>query len=549
MNCSPSQPVGTIHLRVHGAKYIEATRPCVKMQLKDQSEVYGGNDYTVDTSFLFDDPTGDLVITVYDRYSVSMRSDKTARSADDGNGAIVGHIVIPLVSFFTVKGIVKPAQQWYELVPVSQSLQAFGQYRATDPVTRPRLAPLGFLCVSVGIHLNRSIPNVFALYFQGGEHLDPRAPNLWVEPGADRGSKLSIREGSDAPGTIPKPGLEGGSGDKAGFNLLYSGGPVELLLENSARVHGFFNVLPFDLADVGPGPILVLVLIFAYACASIRAWEAPLYLFLFVGIAGGASTLLSPRKKVKLWSEYSREAAATAAVALSNGGSAYRCEPRIETTEQSAYIQVGAASRRDVLRRDFIRLVERADLLVGNVEKFLHLWTFVDARVSVVAYSILLALCVLSSFTIARFGVSGLLFFSGSFAFVGCYMLINADLTGRIDDLCEETEEQIRQALSGDGVPNDGAAVEEVKRVKLKEKIIQAWKLMRRAHHCLMVFWSRVPTRFELEHRQMAGMCCVVDDGREMMDAAAFAGDTIPAAPSDSADQKNSTAGSHLHVE
>jgi hypothetical protein len=514
------------------------------MQLKDQSEVYGGNDYTLDTSFLFDDPTGDLVITVYDKYSVSTRTDKGPRSADDNNGAIVGHIVIPLVSFLTMKGIAKPTQQWYELVPVSKSLQTFGQYRAADPVTRPRLAPLGFLCVSVGIHMNRTIPNVFALYFQGGEHQEPLVPSLWVEP-SGRNQMVRSRDSGESTS-----GLTGGfepTDNGPGFNLLYVGGPVDLLVEKAARVGSFFNILPFNVADIGPGPILVLVLIYAYACASIRAWEVPLYLFLFVGLGGGISTLLKPQKKVKLWSEYSREAAATAVTALSNGGSVYRCEPLIEAAEQSAYVQVGAASRRDLLRRDFIRLVERFDLLVRTAEKLLNLWTFGDARVSIIAYGCLLVLCLLSSFTIARFGVSGLLFWSGSLAFVGGYLLYNADLTSRIDDMCDETEEKIRRVLSGEQGAEGGE--EEVKRVKLKEKIIQAWKLMRRAHRCLVVFWSRVPTRFELEHRQMASMCCVVDDGREMMDAAAFIGETIT--PSTSADQKTGAAvvDNKLHTE
>lgn len=98
----------------------------------------------------------------------------------------------------------------------------------------------------------------------------------------------------------------------------------------------------------------------------------------------------------------------------------------------------------------------------------------------------------------------------GSLFILCFYMIINADLTSKIDDLCDETEEDIRQSKANN---------HEVKRLQLKEKIILAWKLLRFGYRCLIVFWSRVPTTYELEHRQIASMCRVVEDGREMMDA------------------------------
>lgn len=527
----PSLPIGTVNLRLHGGKFIEATRPCVKMQLKEQSEVYCGNDYTLETSFIFDCPTADIVVTVYDKYAVNIRSsEKGTRNADDNNGAIVGHILIPLVQFLTLKGVAQPTPQWYELLPVSKSLQTTGHYRAAHPIVRTRIVPLGFLCVSVDVTLNANIPNVFMLYFQGAEHEDPLAPNLWVEQ--SDGSDSSATASGSGGGRGRQKSVDGESaGDTgvlpAGYNLLYANGPVDLLLDNLVKIHEYQNVLPFELSEIGPAPIAILIAVYSFACMSIRAWEIPLYLFLFVAVLGGCSSLLKPRPKVKLWSEYARDTAAAAAQACASGGSVYRCPPRIDDVEQSAYLQVGAASRRDIMRRDFIRVVERFDLLVTNIEKFFNLWNFVDARVSVVAYAVLLLICLVSSIMIGRLGVAGYLWVSGSVGLITFYLLVNADLTGRIDDLCEEEEERIRESLAENS---------DNKRLKLKEKIIQAWKVLRILHHCIIVFWSRVPTRFELEHRAMAALCRVVEEGREMMDASQHAASMELAV--DSADKK-----------
>ena len=73
-----------------------------------------------------DSPTSDIVITVYDKFSVSARNNVTfsvsQNGKDDNNGAMIGQVVIPLVTFLTTKGVVKPEPQWYEVLPPSRAL-------------------------------------------------------------------------------------------------------------------------------------------------------------------------------------------------------------------------------------------------------------------------------------------------------------------------------------------------------------------------------------------------------------------------------------------
>ena len=98
----------------------------MQFQVKDQSEIYTGDDYTLETAFLVDSPTSDIVITVYDKFSVSARNNVTfsvsQNGKDDNNGAMIGQVVIPLVTFLTTKGVVKPEPQWYEVLPPSRAL-------------------------------------------------------------------------------------------------------------------------------------------------------------------------------------------------------------------------------------------------------------------------------------------------------------------------------------------------------------------------------------------------------------------------------------------
>ena len=282
---------------MHGGKYIEATRPSVKIQLKDQSEVYGGNDYTLETAFIFDCPTSDLVITVYDKFAVNMRPNSLARGRDDNNGTIIGHILIPLVQFFSMSGIKKATQQWYELLPPSKSLQTIGHYRASMPLIRTRIEPLGFICVSVGIALNTSIDNVFAMYFQGAEHLAPLSQLGFdlndgtfaaaeQEVKARRKSVDSDSKNSDSSSFIMSNAPLDGNDSNTSNNLLNNNGPVDLLLTNTTNLKDVVTFLPFNLVDIGLGPVLIICLVYGCACISISAWELPLYTFFMVLLVG-----------------------------------------------------------------------------------------------------------------------------------------------------------------------------------------------------------------------------------------------------------------------
>lgn len=134
------------------------------------------------------------------------------------------------------------------------------------------------------------------------------------------------------------------------------------------------------------------------------------------------------------------------------------------------------------------------------------------------AYGILFAGCFMSSLVIAQLGLSVFLFILGSFILIASYLLNNAALTTRIDTIVDEVEENIlREETEGEDTPTAVAAV------TLKEVLITSWKRCQYVHHMLSVFWSRVPTRFTVEHRLIAARSCVVEDGREMMDAAQLA--------------------------
>lgn len=99
---------------------------CVQFQVKEQSEIYTGDDYVLETAFLVDSPTSDIVITVFDKFSVSARNNVTfsvsQNGKDDNNGAMIGQVVIPLVSLLTTNGVAKPEPQWYEVLPPSRAL-------------------------------------------------------------------------------------------------------------------------------------------------------------------------------------------------------------------------------------------------------------------------------------------------------------------------------------------------------------------------------------------------------------------------------------------
>jgi len=105
----------------------------------------------------------------------------------------------------------------------------------------------------------------------------------------------------------------------------------------------------------------------------------------------------------------------------------------------------------------------------------------------------------------------------GSFVLTATYLLNNVALTTRIDNILDEVEDDI---LNEDDEQNTPRAVATV---TLKEMLITSWKRCQYVHHMLSVFWSRVPTRFTVEHRLIAARSCVVEDGREMMDAAQLA--------------------------
>ena len=90
--------------------------------------------------------------------------------------------------------------------------------------------------------------------------------------------------------------------------------------------------------------------------------------------------------------------------------------------------------------------------------------------------------------------------------------MVYIGISNQIDGIVVETEE-IEEG--------DDEAVINYRNVK--EILVAIWKLLQKMYRYFLVFWSRVPTRNELEHRHMASLCRVVEDGREMMDAAQFA--------------------------
>lgn len=117
-----------------------------------------------------------------------------------------------------------------------------------------------------------------------------------------------------------------------------------------------------------------------------------------------------------------------------------------------------------------------------------------------------------------------LVFLGGSMILVVSYLVHNAGLTNEIDALIVEAEEDIRRTMSMSSADaTQGTTARAKAAATLKERAILWWKRMQLGYHCLCVFWSRVPTRYDVEHRHMAGKAAVVEDGREMMDAAQFA--------------------------
>ena len=101
----------------------------------------------------------------------------------------------------------------------------------------------------------------------------------------------------------------------------------------------------------------------------------------------------------------------------------------------------------------------------------------------------------------------------GSTALIVYYLIDNAEFASKMDSIIHDTEE------------DEEEAEQQANKTKknIRDKIIYIWQQGRKAYVAWNIFWSRVPTKYELEHRQMASLCCVVEDGREMMDAAQFA--------------------------
>lgn len=108
----------------------------------------------------------------------------------------------------------------------------FGQFRSEMPLVRTRIEPLGFLNISVGLHINANVPNVFVMYFLG-------------EAEEQCSTQVSCYPSNDAEDS----------------NVLGSDGPVSTFLNDLSRLRKLAFVLPFNIVDIGPGPIVVLCLV------------------------------------------------------------------------------------------------------------------------------------------------------------------------------------------------------------------------------------------------------------------------------------------------
>lgn len=75
--------------------------------------------------FDFDDPTSDIIVTVLDDYVVKKNTESSS------SVSMVGHVVLPLVNYFTPSGQIKPQShpanlnnsgEWFQLLPRSSAL-------------------------------------------------------------------------------------------------------------------------------------------------------------------------------------------------------------------------------------------------------------------------------------------------------------------------------------------------------------------------------------------------------------------------------------------
>lgn len=87
-----------------------------QIDIKDQEYCSSLHDSACEASFLIDDPTVDITITLFDDYAVN-------RGSRGEDMTVVGQVLIPLSSFYAPTGAVSAGvSQWYELLPPALSL-------------------------------------------------------------------------------------------------------------------------------------------------------------------------------------------------------------------------------------------------------------------------------------------------------------------------------------------------------------------------------------------------------------------------------------------
>lgn len=86
-------------------------------------------------------------------------------------------------------------------------------------------------------------------------------------------------------------------------------------------------------------------------------------------------------------------------------------------------------------------------------------------------------------------------FVGGTAVAVLLYAALNVAFSNRIDMILTDVEENLLQEIQGEETSS------EKKIVVLKTRIIAVWKVLQKAYRAVQIFWSRVPTRLDLEHR------------------------------------------------
>eukprot|EP00602_Paraphysomonas_sp_CaronLab_P005616 CAMPEP_0185026130 /NCGR_PEP_ID=MMETSP1103-20130426/10040_1 /TAXON_ID=36769 /ORGANISM="Paraphysomonas bandaiensis, Strain Caron Lab Isolate" /LENGTH=576 /DNA_ID=CAMNT_0027559613 /DNA_START=91 /DNA_END=1821 /DNA_ORIENTATION=- len=456
----PVKTVGSVVIKVSGAKYMSATRPSFEVWVGTQVETFqflgldaadGSSKEEFEGTFPVGDITSDAYILIKEEYSVQ-----------GGRDSFLGRVVIPLSSYVTPQGPRPPKTEWMMVHPVVDDKNPMDMYRSGLDVLpgsamQKSKHSLGFLCVEVQLLLPPG--PVYRLYLEG-------------EPPKKMLRLLASYTGEDK-----------GEGEVDPKRKTFD---PEEMYRTYLRIRRFANTPPAALSPVLRFPeVFILIALFGFICFGTEAHHLPL-IFFFVVLINGFLSITEKKNFTHIikWNSMI-DAKPNSSPAAPAGSTRNLSVAQMKTPEFVL----------QTLQEPLHDAQEDLDRMMSNLETLINIWNFSDMQVSIIFYGALLSFSLISTVVIYVFSIRPLVFVIGSVV-----LLINS--------LREHFPELMSVHPASDDQADDTRT--SVMRV-IKNATTKFWMLL-----------ERVPTDKVLEHRHIARTCVVEDEGMEMEDAAAM---------------------------